>query len=118
MPCRASNALEHTTENDGDATFRNSTPTRGTSINITFQNPTQRTLGIPTSHNPLHKNLMDLAFHNSSPRVKGCTNNAYGNNGDHAKQSHSKQKNMRKNGNWDNISLKLTMESIEMGNNL
>ncbi len=90
MPCGASNALEHTTKSDGDATFQNSTPTRGTSINITFQNPTQRTLGIPTSHNPSCKKLMDLAFHSSSPRAKGCRNNVYGNNGDPATQSHSK----------------------------
>ncbi len=84
LPCRASNALKHATRSNGDATFRNSTPTHGTSIDITFQNPTQRTLGIPTSHNPSHNKLVDLSFHNLSPRAKGCINNAYGGNGDPA----------------------------------
>jgi hypothetical protein len=83
LPCRASNALEHATKSNADATFQNSTPTHGTSIDITFQNPTQRTLGIPTSHNPLHKKLVDLVSHSPSPKAKGCTNDAYGINGDH-----------------------------------
>jgi hypothetical protein len=96
----------------------NSTPTHGTSIDITFQNPTQRTLRIPTSHNPSCKKLVDLVFHSSLPRAKACTNNAYGGNGDPTVQSHSEQKNMRKNGNWDNTWLKLEMENVEAGNNL
>jgi len=33
-------------------------------------------------------------------------------------QSHSKQKNMKKNGNYDNTSLKLAMESVKASNNL
>jgi hypothetical protein len=51
--------------------------------------------------------------------VEGCTNIVNGNNGNPTMQSHLRQKkNMRKNGNWDNASMKLAMENIEVGNNI
>jgi hypothetical protein len=62
---------------------------------------------------------MDPTSHSLSPKVEGCTNIFYGSNGNPTMQSHLQQKkNMRKNGNWDNASLKLVMESIEVGSNL
>ncbi len=71
------------------------------------------------SHNLSHKKSMDLTFHNVSSMVEGCTNIVNGNNGNPTMQSHLRQKkNMRKNGNWDNASMKLAMENIEVGNNI
>jgi hypothetical protein len=57
---------------------------------------------------------VDLASHSPSPKAKGCTNNVDGGNGDLAMQLRT----MKKNGNWDNASLKLAMGSIEARGNL
>ncbi len=52
-----------------------------TSIDIAFQNPTQRMLKNLASHNLSHRKLMDPISHNLSPKVEGCTNIFYGSNG-------------------------------------
>ncbi len=71
------------------------------------------------SHNLSHRKSMDPISPSVSPRAKGCTNIVDGNNGNPTMQSQLQQKkNMKKNGNWDNTSLKLVMENIEVGNNL
>jgi hypothetical protein len=57
---------------------------------------------------------MEFTSHSPSPEAKGCTNNVDGGNGDLTTQLHLWQKKtMKKNGNWDNASLKLAMGSIE-----
>ncbi len=58
------------------------------SIDIAFQNPTQKVSRNPIFHNLSCKRLMDHASHNPSPKAKGCTNNVDGGNGDLAKQLH------------------------------
>lgn len=86
--------------------FKNSPPTYKTLISIAFLNLTQRALG-------------NLAFHSPSPIAQGCTNSVDGSDGGLATQSHSQhKKTMRKNGNWDNASLKLAMENVETNHNL
>jgi hypothetical protein len=115
----ASIALECATRKNGDATSQNPPLTYKTSIDIAFQNSTQRMLRNLSSHNLSHRKSTDLTSHNLSTRAKGCTNIVDGNNGNPTMQSHLRQKkNMRKNGNWDNVSLKLAMENIEIGSNL
>ncbi len=118
LPCRASNVLEHATRSNGDATFQNPTPTHGTYQSTYISKSNTKDIGDFHFHNPSRKKLVDLASHIPSPRAKGCMNNVYGGNGDPATQSHLKHKNMRKNANWDNTSLKLAMENVEMGDNL
>lgn len=86
--------------------FKNSPSTYRTLISIAFQNPTQR-----ASRN--------LAFHSPSPTIERCTNSVDGGDGGPATQLHSQhKKTMRKKGNWDNVSLKLTMENVEISDNL
>jgi hypothetical protein len=88
-------------------------------IDIVFQNLTQRMPMNLISHNLSHRKSMDPISPSVSPRAKGCTNIVDGNNGNPTMQSQLQQKkNMKKNGNWDNTSLKLVMENIEVGNNL
>jgi hypothetical protein len=73
------------------------------SIDIAFQNLTQKVLRNPTFHNLSCKRSVDLTSHIPSPKAKGCTNNVDGGNGDLAMQLHLWQKKtMKKNGNWDN----------------
>jgi hypothetical protein len=83
LPHKALNVLECGIKGNGDVAFLNLTSTCGTMIDVTFQNPTQRTPKNPTSHNPSCKMLMDLAFHNLSHMAEGCTNNDVKGHSDH-----------------------------------
>ncbi len=83
LPHKALNALESGIKGSGNVAFRNLTSICGTMIDVAFQNPMQRTPKNPTSHNPSCKMSVDLAFHNLSHMVEGCTNNVVRGDCDH-----------------------------------
>ncbi len=71
------------------------------------------------SNSTLKQGNVLVACEQPMRRTSSCTKGATKNNDDPTTRSSSQQwKTMKKNGNWNDASLKSTMESAEVGNNL